>query len=423
MTDAQPNEEETELLSMPAPPKRFYHEKIGDREVQLEEAELHVENDIRLWKENPRLKTIAGIAGIKTDAELEAAMQRTAGYDTLKKSMRDLGQLEPIYVMKSQAKYLVLEGATRTTILRDLNRTSTEKTKGKYEKIRVKILPPDFTAKERAILLAKIHVRGTGVRAWGRYVEAQFIHKTVMGEGTTDALMNMTQLADYMGKSLSWVQRLRDAYTFANKYVEFLDNDDAESEAAKNFSILEEASKAKTVGSLLKKYDDPQYDSLRDDFFNMVRDQAFKEYRDARFLGEFYANPTAWNELKSGEKHIASKLALDIKNNLNSPRTKLESTASMIHRAIQADPNVFGDEDVDLLTNALRGMQKAVHVNTSEFRLSLAEATNTLMSGSAKDMKDVQPHELEEFMAAVEYFKGLHEKFGPVISTEAAANS
>jgi len=317
----------------------------------------------------------------------------------------------------------VLEGATRTTILRDLNRTCSEKDKGRYEKVRVKILPADFTAKERAILLAKIHVRGTGVRAWGRYVEAQFIHETVYGTGSVDPLMNSTQLAAYMGKSLSWVQRLRDAYAFASKYVEFLDNDEAEAEAAKNFSILEEASKAKTVGSLLKKYDDSQYDGLREDVFTMVRDEAFREYRDARFLGEFYANPIAWSELKSGEKHIASKLALDIKNNLNSPRTKLESTASMIQRAIDTDPNVFSDEDVNLLANALQAMRKAVNANTSEFRLSLAEAKNILLGGSANDIKDVQPHEVKELNDAVEYFNDLHQKFGPKVSTETLSST
>ena len=85
--------------------------------------------------------------------------------------------------------------------------------------------------RERAILLARIHVRGSGVRSWGRYVEAKFIHDVVVGRNGPP-LMNITQMAQFMEKSVSWVQRLRDAYAFAQAFTDHIDDDgDAECKA------------------------------------------------------------------------------------------------------------------------------------------------------------------------------------------------
>src|SRR5207253_636788 len=111
--------------------------------------------------------------------------------------------------------------------------------------------PPNFGDIERAVLLARIHVRGTGVRAWGRYIEAKFIHETVTDANGRAALMSVTEMARHMAKSISWVQRLRDAYEFGQKFVEHVDNDEAEQLAARYFSVLEEISKATTIGSQL----------------------------------------------------------------------------------------------------------------------------------------------------------------------------
>src|SRR5207237_120428 len=128
----------------------------------------------------------------------------------------------------------------------------------------------------RAILLARIHVRGSGVRAWGRYIEAKFIYDNVVGVNGQPPVMLMKEMADYMGKSGSWVSRLKDAYEFAKKFIEYIDTDDAEQIAAKEFSTLEEISKASVIGTQLRDYDNSDYETLRADVFDMVRKGVFK---------------------------------------------------------------------------------------------------------------------------------------------------
>ena len=71
--------------------------------------------------------------------------------------------------VEDQKKFWVLEGATRVTIIRDIaRRKAGTPNEAKSRIVRAKVLPADFGELERVILLARIHVRGTGVRSWGR---------------------------------------------------------------------------------------------------------------------------------------------------------------------------------------------------------------------------------------------------------------
>src|SRR5262249_7897999 len=158
---------------------RIYVERIGEKEWDLVEIKLDVMEEVALWSDNPRLLTTLP-SGIASEVELEAALRGTPGYDNLRRSIDEIGQMEPVYVWRgdSTSKYIVLEGATRVCILRELNRKYVTGPKvGKFRSIKAKVLPESFGETERAILLARIHVRGTGVRAWGRYIEAKFIHE------------------------------------------------------------------------------------------------------------------------------------------------------------------------------------------------------------------------------------------------------
>ena len=221
------------------PTPKVWRERIGERELELEEARLDVFDEVRLWDENPRLTPHLGGGGVHSDEELEAHLTESKGYDVLHKSIRDHGQMEPVYVWRAspESKFLVLEGATRVTILRDLARKAkTTPDPDRHRYVRAKVLPRDFSEADRVILLARIHVRGSGVRSWGRYVEAKFIHDCVFSSNGNARLMSVTELAGYMGKSVSWVTRLKDAYTFASKFVEYLDGPDAEKLALDHFS-------------------------------------------------------------------------------------------------------------------------------------------------------------------------------------------
>lgn len=398
MTDAT-------IIDMKPKPK-VYTERIGDRDWDLVEERLDVFDDVSLWNSNPRLQTTI-VPGVASEPELELALQASPGYDNLRKSIDDLGQMEPIYVWRADdtSKYTVLEGATRVSILRELCRKHQAGPKqNKFRVVRAKVLPADFTEFERTILLARIHVRGSGVRAWGRYIEAKFIHEAVTDSAGRKALMNVTEMAAHMGKSVSWVQRLRDAYQFAQAFIDTTDTDDAVQIAASRFSVLEEISKATTVGAQLRDYKNPAYDGLRTDVFNMVRNEAFSEYRDARFLKEFHDDPDKWQQLKSGEKGVASRLAKEVHSNTSSPKAKVGAIEAQVHRAIDRGEVSFSDEDIESLERTINAMQSQLHPGVKPVRVQLKRAAQAMSSVSKADVQDLSEDEVKNIRESFEYF-------------------
>lgn len=395
----------------PAP--RTHIERIGDIQWSLNETILDVHNDVVLWDENPRLLPYVEAGEYKSEQELEESIRRTPGYDSLKKSIADIGQMEPIYVWKgpNSDKYIVFEGATRVSILRELDRKNPNGSKSQsFNRVTAKVLPAHFGEIERVILLAKIHVRGSGVRAWGRYIEAKFIWENVTDTADHTAKMNVTKLAQWMGKSTSWVQRLRDAYEFARRFVDYVDGPDAHKLAVETFSTLEEISKAPYVGSKLKEYDNPAYDTLRNDVFDMVRNRVFKEYRDARFLKEFHEDPDKWAQLKTGEKHIASRLAADIKHNSSSLKAKITGIEQAIERSIDRGEFTLDESDLSHLERAGSMISQQIHHGIRPFRIALKRMTESLSETSLADVKALEQREVDEFNEALEYFTALLQK-------------
>lgn len=396
--------------------ERVYLEKIGNTEWSFKEKLLHIDDDVSLWQGNPRLRKAKLMAGgAATEASLEAELEKTNGFAGLKKSIDELGQMDPIYVWKpteTSEKYLCLEGATRLTILRQLDRKYGPGTKkeGTFRYVRAKVLPSEFGERERTILLARIHVRGASVRAWGRFIEAEFVHETVMGKDGQPPLMNVAALAEQLERSNSWVMRYRDAAEFAHRFVQHVGDDDAVRLAAENFSVLEEVMKARVIGPMLREYDNPEHDELRAEVFDMVRHEVFKEYRDARFLKDFHDDPDKWEQLKSGEKHIASSLVNDVKNNLSSPKAKIAAVPVMVKRTIERGAAEFDEEDVEALQKAIDHISDRVHEGVRPFRVALKKFTKAMTEASMADAKDLSAQELADFREAREYFDGLVEK-------------
>jgi hypothetical protein len=257
-------------------------------------------------------------------------------------------------------------------------------------------------------------VRGTGVRSWGRYIEARFIYEAVVGRNGQRPVMNMTEMASHMGRHLSWVQRLRDAYRFAMEFVDQSDDHPdlepeqrAERIAWEHFSTLEEISKAKVIGSQLRDYNNPTFDELREDVFEMVRNNAFREYRDARFLKEFHDDPEKWAQLKSGEPHVASRLALEVRTNNGSAKSKVAALEGQVQRAIDREEVVFGDEDIEALERAISRMYIQVHEGVRPFRIHLKRMVRALSEASMADVKDLTEQELSDFRKTREYFDDL----------------
>jgi hypothetical protein len=380
---------------------------------------------VKLWDKNPRLRPqMPAMGTFNGEAEVEAALQKSAGYTPLSKSIEDIGQLEPVYVWKVDAhsKYLILEGATRVAILRQHARKYGKKPEGaRFHLVKAKVLPPDFSEIERAILLARIHVRGTGVRAWDRYVQAQFIFDHVSETGNGASKVSVSEMARHMGKSTSWVQRLRDAYMFASKFVDQIDGDDAVKLAAEEFSTLEEISKSSSIGSKLREYNNPEYDQLRTDVFEMVRNKVFAEYRDARFMKELHDDPEKWALLKTGEKHIANKLVADLKANSSSVKAKIGGLEQSIERAFERDADCLNEDDAKMLRRAAAMIHTRVHSGIRPFQLALIEFTDALVDASLADVRSVHPDELARFDDAYNDMKQRLSKHPVAIAVATAA--
>jgi hypothetical protein len=393
----------------PAP--KIFFETIGDHEYQLEDKQLDVFNDVALWSSNPRLTPY--LNGAQSEAELEANLQRTPGYGNLKTNIADVGQLDHVYVWKTpdMQKYLVLEGATRATILRELSRKYP--TDGRYQRIKAKILPPHFTDEDKIVLLARIHVRGSGVRTWGRYIEAKFIFEATDDEGKSPKI-SMANLARLLGKSVSWVSRLRDAYRFARQYVDHVDKPDLEGEreALDRFSILEEISRCSGFGPRLKG-DTEEAAQIRGEVFDMVSNDVFSEYRDARFMKEFYDDPEKWNLLKTHEKNIAHNLANEIKTRSTSVKGKIGGLYRQVERALNADPASLGEQDLEELQRCEELLASHVASDVGAFRLVLQKFAKALEDVNLSEVKRVTEQEYAGLSIGLDDFKERLKKHAP----------
>jgi len=402
------------LEALPPSKERVLFERVGNTEWEMREVGLDVHDEVALWDENPRLQT-AKMDGFSTEIQLEEALRGSRGYDGLKKSIQEIGQMQSIYVKQTPTgKYLTLEGNTRVAVLRELDRKfHSGKFAGTFRRVTAKIVPQNFGEREIAILLAGIHVRGSGVRDWERYVQARFVFETVVGRPGKPPIMNQTQLAESMGKSESWVTRLKHAYEFALKFVEHSDSEENPRKlAAEKFSVLEEISKARAIGPQLRDFDNAAHDGLRDEVFDMVLNNAFKEYRDARFLKEFHDDPDLWHQLNSGEEHIANKLAKQVESKSTSPKAKIAGLPQLIKRSFDRGEAAFDDEDVSQLQQAIDLIEDQVHEGVQPYRLAIKKAARTLNKASRADVLDLSDQDLKEFHEAHNYFIGLVEAHG-----------
>jgi hypothetical protein len=390
------------------PPQRVHHERIGDREFELPEIRLHVQDDVSLWPQNPRLFPYTVGGKLTTEEELEAALRTTPGYDGLRKSIVQMGQMEPIYVWKGPGynKYLVLEGATRVTCLRELLLRSKDAHQGdRYRYVRAKVLPENFNERYRAILLARIHVRGDAVRNWGRYIEAKFVYESVMSRHGHVPVMTATDFAASLGKSVSWVTRLRDAYEFAERFVQHLDSEDAPRLALDYFSVLEEISKAPGFGPRVKTDE-----VLQAEVFDMVAADVFKEYRDARFMQQYYADPEKWARLQSHEKGVAHRLATEVKAGNTSVRGKIQGIFTQIERTLDREPDSLNEEDLEELQRSVGLLASRINGGVSVLRLRLQEFVKALEDAPLREVRAVTEEDVAAVMSGLEDFRERWQK-------------
>lgn len=386
----------------PVIPERIFHERIGQREWQFFEIKLDVHKQVKLWDDNPRLLTAGHL---DSEELLEEALRLVGRFKQLKKSLQGIGQLQPIYARRTETgKYLVLEGNSRVTALRDLDRENP----GRFRHVITRVVPSDFGDREVAILLAGVHVRGTGVREWSGYVQARFIYEMVARK---PAVLTQADLAKNMGRSEGWVSRRKSAYEFALKYIEYLGGEtkEARKETEEKFTILEEVSKAAIVGRLLRNYDEPKYDNLRKDVFDMVYRNAFKEHRDVRYLRYFFENSDWWEQMKSGEEYIAHHLSKQVGGISDNPKAKIAEFSGFIERAIKKGEVDFDGNDEAILQQVLEHVQNQIHDGVPPYNLAVKRVVQIFNKASRDNIPALTDGDITDLADAYRYFMGVVE--------------
>ena len=313
----------------------------------------------------------------------------------------------------------MLEGATRVTILRELSRKSPDNPR--FQRVKVKVLPAHFSEEDKIVLLARIHVRGSGVRSWGRYIEAKFIFEATDDDNGSPAKVTMANLARLLGKSQSWISRLRDAYRFVRQYVDHIDKPDAEGarDALERFSILEEISRCSGFGPRLKGESDAAI-QLRTEVFDMVSANVFKEYRDARFMKEFYDDPEKWTLLKTHEQDIAHTLANEVKARTSSVKGKIAGLYKQVERTINVDPESLNEDDLQELERCENLLASHVAADVGAFRLALCKFVKALENVSLSEIKRVTREEYDSFKEGWDYFEEQLKNHSPIFKKRAA---
>jgi hypothetical protein len=217
--------------------------------------------------------------------------------------------------------------------------------------------------------------------------------------------MSATDLAASLGKSISWIVRLRDAYEFSKKFVDHLDSDDAEKLALDHFSVLEEISKAPGFGPRVKTDE-----TLQAEVFNMVAAGVFKEYRDARFMQQFYADPDKWTRLQSNEKEIAHRLATEVKAGSSSVRGKIQGIHAQIERTLTREPDSLNEDDLDELQRSVALLASHFGGGVGVLRLRLREFVKALEDAPLREVKVVTDEDVNELLAGLDDFRSRWEK-------------
>jgi hypothetical protein len=180
-------------------------------ETELKTVEV---SSLALDPDNPRfyhLKLSRGSEPL-ADSELEKVIMEDDDYFKLLDQIRGDGVIEPLWVVPSRgAKYRVIEGNMRTTVLRDLIRRNVAAPKGiSYSEVKAHVYPRDTP---ESVLAVQRAILQTGKKKWGRFNDAANTYYL-----RTVNKMSAEEIANKLGISESEVEgRIEDF----KMYVEF----------------------------------------------------------------------------------------------------------------------------------------------------------------------------------------------------------
>lgn len=285
---------------------------IGPLTVTVDQGTMPPD-EIRLWPENPRIKhALAKLNTFPTEEDLMAeiqGVQRTV-YRNLYRDIEKFGQQEPVFLQVPDPHpstievATVIEGNTRVTVLKELHERYPRD--ARFARVKAYLLPPGFSDSDLAILMANYHVKGTLRNQWDRYQIGAFLHEQI----EQARRFNQAELAEFIGKSPSWVSRHLTVYKFALDFKDELEGTynlsvgESEDETNRYFSILEEAWKVKAFRDEMDR--DVE---AKETLFRWVHDGKFRDHRSVRGIYELYTDPRLRDDIDDGDTGAGDKTA------------------------------------------------------------------------------------------------------------------
>jgi hypothetical protein len=247
---------ETIMLHKP-PPLKIQHARVPTDRVRFD-------------TENPRLKYQKELFPDKTDKELLFKLPDT---NWLMKDVEEKGVLEAIYVkeelLNGVASFVVIEGNRRTAVMQELQAKHPDNPNFAY--IPARILPPETTPEQGAILMASRHV--AGLIKWDAHEKAGHIwHMINVLHIPESELINTLHMGAPAIKKASEAYGLLDHYKHCDggKYA---------AQAEGKWSFIAEFIKVKEFYERHKKGQD-----FDDDFCRWVGDGRIPKAEDVRDL-------------------------------------------------------------------------------------------------------------------------------------------
>jgi hypothetical protein len=287
---------------MPFKQERQVELVIGPLNLHLNQGVMPPD-EIKLWEGNPRIKhLLPGLGSYPSEEDLMALIKKVqpTAYRNLYRDIERFGQQEPVFLHADRSNGrietgTVIEGNTRVTILKELH--SRRPSEQKFASVKAYILPEDFGEDDEAILMANYHVKGTLRNQWDRYQIGAFLHEHIEDRKH----FNQNQMAEFMGKSPSWVSRHLTVYKFALDFRDELegtfglDAGEAEERTNRYFSILEEAWKVKAFRDEMDR--SPE---AKETLFRWVHGDRFRDHRKVRAIQLLYSDPARRQQVDDG---------------------------------------------------------------------------------------------------------------------------
>jgi hypothetical protein len=211
------------------------HIRIQDRDIPFERARLPVDQ-LTLDPTNPRIQYLIGrqpepITQARLDELLWAKDQVKALSQAIKQNG---GVYDPIIVQKSDGRYLVREGNSRTVATRHL--AGQHRGDSRFATVPAMVFDEVLTDDDIAVLLADMHV--TGKIRWDAYEQAKHVSTLYNVHGKT-----YDWLATHLRLSKSKITQDLKAYKWTTDYLD--EHPDAKN--LEKFSFFQELARKKDL--------------------------------------------------------------------------------------------------------------------------------------------------------------------------------